>query len=83
MKWFLLGGEFPSSGRGKLYGCGELGAAVGTGRAIDEGGRAKISGSQGGLNMLSREVGVLTNAESSSAISWCRSPSHLGGTSLS
>ena len=38
MKWSLLGGEFPSSTRGKLYECGELGAAVGTGRAVDEGG---------------------------------------------
>ena len=38
MKWSLWGGEFPSSGRGKLYGCGELEAAVGTARAADEGG---------------------------------------------
>ena len=38
MKWSLGGGGLSSSGRGKLYGCGELGAAVGTGRAVDEGG---------------------------------------------
>ena len=37
MKWSLFGGEFPSSGRGKLYGCGELGAAGGTRRAVDAG----------------------------------------------
>ena len=32
----LGGGEFPSNGRGKLYGCGKLGVAVGMGRAVDE-----------------------------------------------
>ena len=34
----FLGGDFPSSGRGKLYWCGELGVAVETGKAVDEGG---------------------------------------------
>ena len=34
----LLRRRVSVQGRGKLYGCGELGAAVGTGRAVDEGG---------------------------------------------
>ena len=46
-------------------------------------GGAKSSGSQGGFNMPGRGAGLLANVESSSAISWCRSPSHPGGTSLS
>ena len=43
---------------------------------------AKFSGSQRGFNMPDRGAGLLANAESSSAISWCRSSIHLGGTSL-
>ena len=39
---------------------------------------AKFSGSQRGFNMPGREADLLANAESSSAISWCRSPSHPG-----
>ena len=46
-------------------------------------GGAKCSGSQGGFNMPGRGAGLLENTKSSSAISWCRSPSHSGGTSLS
>ena len=46
-------------------------------------GGAKFSGSQGGFNMPGRVAGLLADAESSLAISWCRSPSHPGGTSLS
>ena len=41
-------------------------------------GGAKFSGSQGGFNMPGRGAGLLANAESSSAISWCRSPNHPG-----
>ena len=39
---------------------------------------AKFSGLQGGFNMPGRGGGLLANAESSSAISWCRSLSHPG-----
>ena len=39
---------------------------------------AKFSGSQRGFNMPGREAGLLANAESSLAISWCRSPCHPG-----
>ena len=49
--------------------------------SIKEGGT--ISGLQRGFNMTGGGAGLLANAESSSAISWCRSPSHLGVTSLS
>ena len=41
-------------------------------------GGANISWWQGGFNMPSRGAGLLANAESSSVISWCRSPSHPG-----
>ena len=41
-------------------------------------GGAKFSGSQSGFNMPGRRAGSLTNAESSLAISWYRSPSHPG-----
>ena len=46
-------------------------------------GGAKFSGPQGGFNMPGRGAGLLANAESSSATSWCRSRSHPDGTSLS
>ena len=49
--------------------------------SMKEGG--KFFRSQRGFNMPGRGAGLLANAESSSAISWCRSLSHLGGTSLS
>ena len=39
-------------------------------------GGAKVCGSQGGFNMPGRGAGLLSNAESSSAILWCRSPTH-------
>ena len=66
MTWSLLGVEFPSSGRGKLYGCGELGAAVGTGRAIGEGWCQMFPDRNAGLT---RRVAGRASAESSSAIS--------------
>ena len=43
----------------------------------------KVSGSHGGFNMPGRRAGLLANAARSSAISWCRSPSHSSETSLS
>ena len=46
-------------------------------------GVANFSGSQGVFNMPNRGAGLLANAESSSAISSCRSPSYTGGTSPS
>ena len=49
--------------------------------SIKEG--SKVSGSQRGFNMTGRGAGLLANAESPSAISWCHSSSHLGVTSLS
>ena len=39
---------------------------------------AEVSGSQGGFNMPGRGAGLLANAESSSAIFWCRSLSDPG-----
>ena len=39
---------------------------------------ANCFGSQRGLNMPGRGAGLLANAESSSAVSWCRSPGHPG-----
>ena len=39
---------------------------------------ATFSGSQRGFNMPGRGAGLLANAESLLAISWCRSPSHPG-----
>ena len=39
---------------------------------------AKFSGSQRGFNMPGRGAGLLANAESSSAIFWCCSPSYPG-----
>ena len=39
---------------------------------------AKIYGSQRGFTMPGRGAVLLANAESLSAISWCRSPSHPG-----
>ena len=39
---------------------------------------AEFSGSQRGFNMPGRGGGLLANAESSSAIFWCRSLSHPG-----
>ena len=48
---------------------------MGTGRAVDEG-ECQNSGSQRGFNMTGRGADLLENAESSSAISWCRGPSH-------
>ena len=39
---------------------------------------AKCSGSQRGFNMPGHGAGLLGNAESSSAISSCRSPNHPG-----
>ena len=53
---------------GRLWGREELSMKEGT----------KISGSQRGFNMPGRGAGLLANAESSSAVSWCRSPSHPG-----
>ena len=41
-------------------------------------GGAKCSRLQGGFTMLGRGAGLLANAENSSAISWCHSPSHPG-----
>ena len=63
-----------SSGRGKLYGCGELKAAVGTGNAVDEEGCQILDRNAG--CMPGRGAGLLANAESSSAISWCRCLGH-------
>ena len=48
---------------------------MGTGRAVDEE-ECQSSGSQRGFNMPGRGAGLVANAESSSAISWCRGPSH-------
>ena len=48
---------------------------MGTGRVVDEG-ECQNSGSQRGFNMPGRGAGLLTNAESLSAISCCRGPSH-------
>ena len=48
---------------------------MGTGRAVDKGG-CQISGSQRGFNMPGRRAGLLANVKSSTAISWCRGPSH-------
>ena len=39
---------------------------------------AKFSGSQGWFNMPGREASLSASVESSSAIFWCRSPSHPG-----
>ena len=39
---------------------------------------AKFSASEVGFNIPGRGAGFLANAESSSAISWCRSPNHPG-----
>ena len=49
--------------------------AMGTGRVVDDG-ECQSFGSQRGFNMPGRGAGLLADAESSSAISWCRGPSH-------